>query len=587
MSIYAPAGAPALARGLEAKSVATWNFYSAGTVAPAIVYADEERNVALGPTVAANGAGRFPDIFLDPKLSYRAILKGRRGETILDVPLVGSPAADDIRLAGFGAGSVSRSVGSKLREIRTFEDFGAVGDATVDGRGSDDTAAIQTAIDWATSEAGWRAILMTPKNFLCSNITTKPGLTIVGTGRHTSAFVCRTGAEGEWWSSRGHGAQKLMLSGIAWYGRHLEGVTHIAKFGGNLKVGGAPAEHEAPFGTEGIISGCWFRDLKNGYGLAIDANVGIVRDVTLQSCKYNLKVLGNANLLSGIICMQGGEGADAFSDAISANLSGCIVDRMEIEATASGALPLRQRGESSISGLVISTPYEVKHSHLIEIDRSVFDEWNLENVQLLGNKAPVLDGIIKVVDSYDHKGVAKSFVYRGGVDAAAFSGASFKKSLDIHSGDFSLKGQKRQFFAMKIQKVGGILRHQIGSQADPETTGNGYDRISGASPIIQTTPVGKGDFVAGCYCDGAGRMILNTDMQSAVDQDFLGMISYENTGEDFTLLVSFESISVHRIERVRPVIQLRKSTTSGGASIPFHTLAEGSTIILKFSGYLA
>jgi len=166
-----------------------------------------------------------------------------------------------------------------MYELKTFEDFGAVGDYNVQtGIGTDDTAAIQEAIDWAwEGDVTIRAILMTDKNFLCGNITTHPVLTIIATGRHTSNFICKGGTTGKWWSDRGNGAQKLMLSGIAWYGRNEPGLTHVCAFG----------DTGIQFGSEGILQGLWMRDAPNAYGLLVDGNVGIPRDLTLQSCEHH------------------------------------------------------------------------------------------------------------------------------------------------------------------------------------------------------------------------------------------------------------------------------------------------------------
>lgn len=53
---------------------ATWSFYATGTTTPRPVYADPERTTTLGSVVTANAAGRFPEVYLDPSITYKAVL---------------------------------------------------------------------------------------------------------------------------------------------------------------------------------------------------------------------------------------------------------------------------------------------------------------------------------------------------------------------------------------------------------------------------------------------------------------------------------------------------------------------------------
>ncbi|KRA83186.1 hypothetical protein [Altererythrobacter sp. Root672] len=376
-------------------------------------------------------------------------------------------------MAGFGGGygfaavldgpavSGPRPSGNRL-EFQTFEDFGAVGDFDMSsGRGTDDTAAIQRAIDWAYGEgkSAARAILMSPKLFLCGPITTYPTTTIVGTGRQTSAFCCRDGTVGAWWSDRGKGAQKLMLSGITWYGRHQPGLTHICVFG----------KDGVQFGTEGILQGLWTRDAPNAVGLWINGNVGIVRDLTTQRCATGIEVLGNANHLENIFVMECSQGA---------RLHGCFVRGLHIEATDSGGLPLWLYGDSHVTDLLQSNAKETEFDELIVVDTGTYDEWSLSNVQFLGRNYRVKRGLIRIGDRFV-----------GGTEPRALSGATFLPALHLPRNKLTMGGQRWHSFAVELRMGPSGLVHRIGASGDPGLPSGSAPDMRSASSEYQLTGV--------------------------------------------------------------------------------------------------
>lgn len=304
-------------------------------------------------------------------------------------------------------GAVARPISSKLAEIRTFQDFGAKGDFNVDTQiGTDDTAAIQAAIDWAYGggTATPRAIHMTDGYFLCGNITMYPYTTIIGTGRHTSAFWCKTGTTGVWFSAPD--AQKLMLSGIVWFGRGQTGVSH------GLKLG-----ETTPYGTEGRLSGLWVRDLPNGHGMWVNANVGIFEAITAQSCANCIRISGNSNFASNIVSVA--------ATGINVDLIGTVAAMVEIEATASGGLPLRMAGDCHVHGLVISTATGFTHSHLVEVDVTNFFSWTIGHIAPLGTGYTITNGMVKVIGG-------GGSAYYGGTSPVPFDGSSFLRSPTFH-----------------------------------------------------------------------------------------------------------------------------------------------------------
>jgi hypothetical protein len=113
LSLFIPALTPALDGNGNTISDATWNFYRTGTSSPEAVYADFELETSLGAVVTANSSGKFVPIYLDPAVTYRAVLEDDGGDTI-----------DDIDPYDSGTGAVG--------EIVDITDFGIVaGDSDV------------------------------------------------------------------------------------------------------------------------------------------------------------------------------------------------------------------------------------------------------------------------------------------------------------------------------------------------------------------------------------------------------------------------------------------------------------------------
>lgn len=494
---------------------------------------------------------------------------------VTDTDLASTAAGKGAAMVGYvqEGPAAPRTALEKLREFATFEDFGAVGDYdSASGTGTDDTAAIQAAIDWAYAEgaAAPRAVLMTAKNFLCGQITIYPTTTIIGTGRQTSAFWCKIGTTGKWWSTRGHGAQKMMLSGISWYGRNQSGLTHILELGTNASVAD-PAVPEAPFGTEGILEGLWVREAPNGIGLLVLGNVGLIKDVTAMRCATNIKVLGNANLLSNIVSMEAG--------VCGADLSGCVVHRIEIEATAQAGLPLRMNGDVSVDGLFLSTAVGWHHDHLIEVDLTTYNEWAITKVALLGESAPATSGILKVGSAY-----------YGGTSAAAFTGASFQRSLDLHSTDFSVKHQKIQAFSLQIINDGGTIKHRMGALADASLSSNLRTRIIGATSNLSVTPTGSDAstaFAAGGKISSTypSAFILDTAAQETPDQLATAQVLFSQAGKSLTAWMTMLPLNVNGVTRQRLMVQLFDAAS--GVPFDLATLPTGKALVIGITGYIA
>ncbi len=471
----------------------------------------------------------------------------------------------DMRFAQSGAGAVVRTIGDKLAETRTLEDFGAIGDCNARGVGTDDTAAIQAAIDWMAAAPQWRAVHVLAKNYLCGQVTVRPGTRLIGTGPHTSNFICKPGTIGKWWSDRGNGAQKIVLTGMAFYGSDNRALTHVLELGND----------GVQFGTEGWLDLLWVRDARNAYGLCVDANVGWFGAIAALNVRCGVRILGNGNHVNLLEVGGAGERSTGVvpggpPEVIGLDLSGSLVRGAHVEATLEQGLPLRLNGDCHVGQLCISTVTGYAHSHLIEVDEGTFAEWSAGPVQLLGEPAPVANGMVKRLPTE---------VYFGGTSAPGFTGRSVMARLPV------LHRLARQAFGLCIRNTRGTIQHAIGQMSDPAVAGGLHDRIANASHAYRPTGRHDSSFAAGVVIDDQGRLILDTAAQSPAEQDFSGVVSHQNTGSAIeSLSVTFETTTVDGVDRVRPVITMRDAN---GGAVPFTSLALNRFVVLQCQGFLA
>jgi len=261
-------------------------------------------------------------------------------------------------------GSVNRTALSKFSDFISVKDFGAVGDNV-----TDDTAALQAAIDYGY--ANLKTVYVPSGQYICSNIVTYPATTLIGQGRQTTIFRCKAGTLGLWWDAATFGASKLTMYGLAWYGNDELGVTYGLRAG---KFGGGGTQ----YGTEGVIADIWIRDLPNAIGLDVDGNVGILRDITIQSCFSGLTCIGSVQRGSNIIIVAPRNGGIGLKVS-SGQWSGIF-----IEAPETGATPISLFRPANLSGVAISLDgvSVTTFTQLILIDAGAASQWSVVGLEI-------------------------------------------------------------------------------------------------------------------------------------------------------------------------------------------------------------
>jgi hypothetical protein len=235
--------------------------------------------------------------------------------TIVDADINASAAIQPTKLAftQSGTGAVARTVDSKLKEVVSVKDFGAVGNGT-----TDDTAAVQAALNYALSQG--KHVFVPAGNYSVTSLsvtfTEYTSFVIQGEGQYRSIFTKRGSGTSPVLFLEGGGA----ALGIAYWGikdLHIEGNGTTVSNSVGLRLHHCSRGHlenlfiqnnyiglECQGSEQFIIRNTMFRN--NGDGARLvqgDAAINICNIVTFDKCTFvtNDKIAANLVYAIGVV----------------------------------------------------------------------------------------------------------------------------------------------------------------------------------------------------------------------------------------------------------------------------------------------
>lgn len=446
-----------------------------------------------------------------------------------------------------GAGAVARSVSDKLADFRTLEDFGAVGynnfaDAAA---GTDSTTAIQAAVDWAYNGGGSaRGITVTANFFQCGNITLRNGTTLIGSGRQVSGFVAKAGTIGKWFTA--DNAQKNVQIGLVFSANSITTITHIM----DLDTGQA--------GTEGFISGCWYRDAPEGYGLYCNGNAYYCINNTAQTCKWPLWLKGEANKWVSGTSMQAGQGAAVTSEAVGVYAEGWDLIGLHIEAPASGAIPVKMKGNAHFIGTTYSPGLATTTEVFAEIDTTNHTDYVFSGLHIINpTRVTLTGGCFKVAGNYQYGTALADIQGLGHVGT---------RSNVLSTNGLMVRRRRLQTFRLRIDNSAGLIRARIGSPGDSSIASVQVDRITGATTTFNQIGATFAGGIAGFSASGnAHRIAFDTAEQNPTSEgdyqfSMMATIADNITGQPAPL-VSFANFqtTVSAVARYRPALEFKEN----------------------------
>jgi hypothetical protein len=439
-------------------------------------------------------------------------------------------------------------------------DYGAVADANVTtGVGTNSTQAIQNAINFASSAA--RPVYIPGGNYSITNLVVPATTRIFGDGRHLTNLIVRDGTTGRVITDDGNAA-KIQLEDFAVYGRNVAGVTTLLYLGYN----------GVDFGTEGILRNLFLRDTL-GDGLNVRGNVGFFETISVWDCDTPITIIGVANMASHLVAYRGVN--------ISAYLGGVTVNGLEIEAPASGSIPLYIFRDSFIYGLYMSIATDVAYtfSHLIELDPLV-SNYSLSGVEYVFGATP--SNI--TVTNENIKKTSTGQYFGGNATNGSFTGnGTYLSNVSIGTGEI-------QSFNFRLVNDAGTIKHRIGASGDSSVAGNYYNKINGASTTLTATPTGTNAttaFAAGAKINSANFSVVyfNTAAQVIAEVLLGANIVINSSTVSLAVSASISSVNINGVTQSRLSLQFTNSTT--GANYDLTTLGAGTFIEVGFNGTLA
>ena len=308
--------------------------------------------------------------------------------------------SDEVSFLQAGTGAVQRTVQSKLRDVVSVKDFGAVGDGV-----TDDTAAIQAAI--ASSAQGLDVFFPTGTYKVTSAITLPTGRAMRFSGTGAGSIITSTGLSTVFYrNTRGDFVEidSLVFTGsspafyydaqdtpLPWNEQFYEyKITNcrFLQFVGtyHLKFHGA---------REGLISNCYFQ---NGDGIYTDFTINCeITNCIWKNTTYGIRAFTGTEgvRLVGSTMLGCGIGIWFGSDCTGLSLVGSMIDYCDIGVQIDSATAV------DISGCYISSRTIDPALFVIKTTATVPSGINVVGNTIRQNSTNASNKVVRVQDATD------------------------------------------------------------------------------------------------------------------------------------------------------------------------------------------
>lgn len=418
---------------------------------------------------------------------------------------------------------------------------------------TDSTAAIQQALIAATDTGDLitgvavRSVILPPGNIKVSNLILPPATKLKGQGRLLTNLMIAAGTAGQAITDNGNAA-KICVEGIAVYGQSEPALTH------GIRLGYNGVQH----GVEGWVRDVWIRNIDGAAGVCgfdVNGNVGFYDLIASYDSPIPIRITGIANEASKVVSYG--------ATQIGADFNLCNVKGLEIEAPATGSIPLYMRGNSQIVGFVFSPANGTVFDCVGEFNANC-TTWSIQQFTLGGGNCTITNQNFKRSDG----------TYFGG-NAGGGSFASEESSFDSE-----YYGQIQQSFALTIFNNAGTIQHKITDMSANVASGS-VKRINGASAAFVNTPIGADNVTAMVNGGKIGSANTNRfwfDVPPQRQASFQGDATMQFNSSTVALSVTkgFESININGVVRTRFFVQVNNAAT--GAAFNLTTLAVGAIV---------
>lgn len=164
-------------------------------------------------------------------------------------------------------------------------------------------------------------------------------------------------------------------------------------------------------------------------------------------------------------------------------------------------------------------------------------------------------------------------------------------ALNVSDGDLEINAARIQSFSLIIVNTAGTMQHRIVAEISGLGSSNYVSKITGASSTLANTPqVAAGvDFVSGVGVEAAATSAVHFNVGTAqVAADFVGLavVEYNDTGTAMLVRVGARSINVNGTTRLRLTFFFTNPTTGAAIPITTATFGAGTSIQVRYIGFL-